>query len=684
MKTLYTLLTTLILLNISLVNAQSTFQKTLGSVLDEMLLSSKQTPDNGFIMAGFTSSNGAGMKDGLLVKIDVNGDTLWTKTYGGANDDEFEHVCLTSDGGYLLTGTTGSFGSGSSDIYLLKTNSTGDTLWTKAIGGTMEDSAFFAQQTTDNGYIICGATNSFGAGALDVYVIKTNSTGDTLWTKTIGGAQNDYGWTIEQTTDGGYIVAGQTSSFGTGVEDAYLIKLDANGAVVWTKTFGGAATDLGLAAIQTLDNGYIFTGYSVEPWPSDQWANIFLIKTDVNGDTLWTQKYGIDFSAEWGNRVQQTNNGDFIIVGGNNDNTAGNGIVMKTDNSGIPIWIRSFGDTGDDALDGLEINSDGGFLLTGRTSSFSVVGMDTYFIKTDSMGMSGCNQTSLSYNLAPYGPTVSNGGNISNGGAVTSTGTLINSGSYQDSILCLVACNLTLSSTSLNINCFGDSTGTINLSVSGAVGPATYSWSSGQSTEDVAALTAGLYSVVVTDSIGCGASENVTLTEPLELIITGTTVVSDTFGNCTGEIAVNATGGTVPYTYLWDANAANQTTQTANSLCAGNYCVTMSDSLNCSQIACDTIDSQAGITEVSIAIEVSVYPNPFTNSTTMYIETQVEKYASLELVIFNLLGEEVSRISNINDHIIEIQRNNLPAGTYVYSLITTDYKTIYKGKLTVN
>jgi hypothetical protein len=138
---------------------------------------------------------------------------------------------LTLDGGFIITGITNSVGAGGYDVYLVKTDSLGDTLWSRTYGGTGDDEGMSVKQTLDGGYIIVGWTNSFGAGDYDIYLIRTDSLGDTLWTRTYGGVFNDGGYSVQQTTDGGYIIAGYTNSFGAGGFDVYLIKTDANGYV---------------------------------------------------------------------------------------------------------------------------------------------------------------------------------------------------------------------------------------------------------------------------------------------------------------------------------------------------------------------------------------------------------------------------------------------------------------------
>jgi hypothetical protein len=214
-----------------------------------------QTSDSGYICTGY--------KSGLfLTKTDKNGDTLWTKIFGNNIGDVGYSVYQTSDGGYIIGGSTNSFGAGEDDIWLLKTNENGDTSWTKTFGGVTGEEGNSVQQTIDGGYIIVGYTDSFGAGEDDIWLIKTDENGDTLWTRTYGGSNDEEGFSVYQTTDGGYVIAGYTNSFGAGAEDVWIIKTDSSGDTLWNKTLGGDNIDCAKSIRQTTDGGYIVTGYT--------------------------------------------------------------------------------------------------------------------------------------------------------------------------------------------------------------------------------------------------------------------------------------------------------------------------------------------------------------------------------------------------------------------------------------
>jgi hypothetical protein len=176
-------------------------------------------------------SFGAGSYDACLIKTDANGDTVWTRTFGDTLDDEGSSVEQTLDGGYVIVGYTSSSGSGLRDVCLIKIDASGDTLWTKTYGGSQEDGGCSVQQTTDSGYIVTGWTESFGVGRENIYLIKTDASGDTLWTRTYGGTDWAEGYSVQQTADGGCIIAGSAYSYGAGGYNVYLIKTDSLGNV---------------------------------------------------------------------------------------------------------------------------------------------------------------------------------------------------------------------------------------------------------------------------------------------------------------------------------------------------------------------------------------------------------------------------------------------------------------------
>jgi PKD repeat protein len=256
-----------------------TWKKTFGGNNIDLLESIQQTVDGGYIFLGTTKSEGAGEYDMYLAKIDAGGNLSWKKTFGGIKDESGHSVQQTKDGGYILCGDTNSEGAGFSDIYLIKTDVSGNLTWKKTFGGTSSDGGYSVQQSNEGGYIVCGYTNSEGAGDYDVYLVKTDASGNLTWKKTFGGTASDNGYSVRQTTDGGYIVCGDTSSEGAGFSDVFLLKTDVSGSLTWKKTFGGTGSDRGSSVQQTSDGGYIICGQN-----GQNKGDVFLIKTDKDGN----------------------------------------------------------------------------------------------------------------------------------------------------------------------------------------------------------------------------------------------------------------------------------------------------------------------------------------------------------------------------------------------------------------
>ena len=308
--------------------------KAYGGDNIEFGLSVEQTTDGGYIVAGYTWSFGAGDWDAYVIKTDVNGDTLWTKTYGGSDKDYAHCIRETSDGGFIFTGMTRSFGMGHFDVYMVKTDMNGNLLWTKTFGGADYDAGYSVEQTIDGGYIITGITASFGSGNDDIYLIKTDSIGNSVWKKAIGGISVDGSNFVQQTSDTGYIIAGYTyMGFGTGDYDAYVIKTDPNGNPLWTKAYGGIDDEAVSTVQETSDGGYIISGNTQSFGAGN--SDSYLIRVDVNGDTLWTRTFG-GIYYEGVAFAQQTGDGGYIMTGGTGSFGSGSNDVylIKTDSNG--------------------------------------------------------------------------------------------------------------------------------------------------------------------------------------------------------------------------------------------------------------------------------------------------------------------------------------------------------------
>ena len=386
-----------------------TFNKTFGGSGEEVARSAQQTIDGGYILAGFTDSDGAGSRDVWLIKTDANGVEQWDKTFGGLDDDCAHSVQQTKDRGYILAGMTRSNGAGSKDVWLIKTDANGNEQWKKPFGGSDEDVANSVQQTKDGGYILAGMTRSYGAGITsDVWLIKTNASGETCdysgdgncyeneskWVKTFGGSGEDGANSVQQTSDGGYILAGATDAYAGITSDVWLIKTDAEGVEQWNKTFSGSGVEQAYSAMQTKDGGYILAG-GTDSYGAGN-ADVWLIKTNASGETCdysgdgncyeneskWVKTFG-GSGEDFAWSVQQTKDGGYILAGYIGSS---NLWLIKTDADGVEQWNKTFGSSGWNAATSVHQTKDGGYILAGGTESYGAGGVDVWLIKTDAEG----------------------------------------------------------------------------------------------------------------------------------------------------------------------------------------------------------------------------------------------------------------------------------------------------------
>jgi hypothetical protein len=400
----YLFLSILFLFQISFSQSPDTiWTKTFGGEENDFGRQAIATTENGFLVAGYTRSFGSGSNDIWLILTNANGDTISTSLIGGIGDERVYSIQKTTDEGYILSGRTDTYGNGGDDIWLIKLDQFADTVWTKTYGGDQDEWGQCVQQTQDDGYIIAGFTNSFGSGESDVFLVKTNSNGDTAWTKTIGWLGLDWANFVSQTADEGYIITGYTESKGAGSEDLLIIKTDDNGDTVWTKTYGGIGTDIGNCIRITSDQDYLITGLtgsSSEYLDSDIW----LIKTDSNGEISWEKRFGGSQNEE-GWLLHEINDNGILISGYTSSYGKGgrDGWLIRTDLNGDTIWTKTFGGSSDEFTGGVNLISDGGFILTGYTFSSGAGGSDIYLIRLEAESSSSIkeknNQTINEFHL---------------------------------------------------------------------------------------------------------------------------------------------------------------------------------------------------------------------------------------------------------------------------------------------
>jgi hypothetical protein len=359
------------------------FSKTYGGPGLDAGNSVQPTRHGGYIFTGITTSYGAGGYDIWLVKTDAAGNKTWDRTFGGTGEDMGKCVQQTSDGGYIIAGYTTSFGSGSSDAWLIKIDEGGDVTWDRTFGGTSWDEGDWVQQTADGGYIATGCTRSMGLGCHDVWLVKTDASGNKLWDRTYGGTSEDAGCSVEQTSDLGYIIAGWTWSFGAGNEDLWLVRTDSAGNELWSRTFGGMNDEEGLSVRQTEDGGFIVAGWTSSY--GDGFTSAWLVRVDDVGNKVWDRTFGEGGYAA-GRSVQLTSDGGYIVVGDSSASYAGcpNVWLIKTDSAGGEVWNRAHGGSNGDWGCSVAETADGGYVIAGATDSYGAA--DAWLIKTDAEG----------------------------------------------------------------------------------------------------------------------------------------------------------------------------------------------------------------------------------------------------------------------------------------------------------
>lgn len=378
------------------VNAQSElrFERVQGTAQHERGYSIVQSPDSGYVLFG--STNVLGTSDLLLVKLDANGSIQWSRVFGGISGDYGHQIRPTSDGGYIGAGWGRSFGVGSDAVYLVKLSETGSVQWLKSFGGSLQDRGYSVCQQNDGGYVVAGRTTSFESSIFDnMYIIRTDSNGDTLWTRVYGefGIQRS-SW-IENTSDGGLITTGNiTLGFGFGFGNMMLIKLNSAGDALWTKSFGGVAgQSWGNCVKQISTGGYIAVGYTEAFGAGGR--DVYVVRCDSVGSVLWSRTYGGNGDDE-GQSIIEGDNG-FVIGGttksfGPNSGQEENGYMIGIDWNGDTLWTLAIGGPEEDIIYSVEQGVSEGFVFAGLTQSLSVGTQDLYINKIGDLG-EACNSS---------------------------------------------------------------------------------------------------------------------------------------------------------------------------------------------------------------------------------------------------------------------------------------------------
>jgi hypothetical protein len=392
------------------------WQNTIGGDNNDIAFAIQQTSDFGYIIAGTSLSNNSGDKtensqggaDYWVIKLDAVGNMMWQNTIGGNGNDSLFSIQQTSDGGYILAGSSDSGNSGDktenslgvADYWVVKLDAVGNLAWQNTIGGSGNDRLASIQQTTDGGYILGGDSDSNisgdktenSLGGADYWVVKLDAVGNMVWQNTIGGNGNDSLFSIQQTSDGGYILSGISDSGNSGdktenslgVADYWVVKLDAVGNLAWQNTIGGSGNDRLASIQQTTDGGYILGGDSDSNISGDKTENslggadYWIVKLDAVGNMIWQNTIG-GSGNDNASSIQQTSDGGYILSGSSDSNNSGDKTenslggadywVLKLDAVGNLVWQNTIGGSGTDILNSIKNTQDGEFILVGESNS---------------------------------------------------------------------------------------------------------------------------------------------------------------------------------------------------------------------------------------------------------------------------------------------------------------------------
>ena len=320
----------------------------------------------------------------ILCPLTAFAQNSFLTTYPTTYDKDAREVLVTPDGGYLIAGSTNNSNLVDADLYVLKTDAQGVFQWGQIYGGSRPEYAYSMVETSDGNYFVLGYSQSFGGGDFDTYLIKISPTGTLLWEKTYGGTGNDHGREIIKTTDGNYAFVGTTSS-GFTSDQAFLTKIDLAGTVLWTKYYGGSMHEGGNTLKETADGGFIIAGQTFSYGQSN--GSAYLVKTHSNGDTSWTKYYNTGTIISEVNSLISNADGSFVFVV--RDSSSTNDIdvrVMKTDSLGVLAWNKLYSGTKKDTPKKIQKTSDGGYVIASSSRSFGWLNPDMWILKLNNIG----------------------------------------------------------------------------------------------------------------------------------------------------------------------------------------------------------------------------------------------------------------------------------------------------------
>ncbi len=548
----------------------------------------------------------------LILNSVLKGQVAFEKIYYTNNIEMAKSIVQTSDSGYIIAGQTEKSGLGNFDACLIKTNIFGDTIWTKTYGSLGYDCGNSVQQTKDGGYIITGQTDNGYPSYPKMFIIKTDSKGDTLWTKIYGEDKGYFVTCVQQTNDSGYILVGSTNVT-IDTTKIFLMKINANGEKLWLKRFGDSESAFSGTVIQTTDNGFVVIGSIARTthFPNNSYKtdfHIFLIKTNEAGNTAWIHEYGGDIPS-FGNDVKQTKEGNYVLAGSTIpiNKTELDFYLLKVDREGNPVWSNTYGGDGSEGAAVISQTYDGGYMLFGNSNDYGSGDSKILIVNTDSLGRQNWQKfyrvANNSYYFNSAQQTIDSGFVIA---GYCSVG-------YTIPMIYLIKTGIDICPIPFS-KIIGDTIlceDTQNVLVAGSINSAySYLWSNNETSGKISISQGGVFSVGVTDDTGCMKSDTIKIKEvPLPSFYLGNDTIINAFESVI--LKVNSDYAS----YLW-SNGSSLDTVIVNSsdFAAGdnNISLFVTDQYGCS--FSDTIQITINPAIEFIASDfknnVIIYPNP--------------------------------------------------------------------------
>ena len=342
--------------------------------------------NNHILLAGQKNTEFNGEGDAWIIALNNNGKQLWEESFGGRGTDGANNTLLVSDGGYLMVGYTDAYGYGKNDVQIIKTDPYGSKEWSRVYGGKKDDYGWAVTESFDSGFVIAGETFSFGRGQNDIYVIKLDSLGNKIWDNSFGGLAQEVGYAISKHDDGGYLIVGQTKSYGKGSSDGIILKINSQGQKEWEKHYGGKGLDYFNSILKDDKNNYLITGSSRSS--AEGGSQAWIVNIDTDGYIIWENTYGNTGDNAF-NMMKKVPEVGYIAIGTSSSffsKGKSDVLMMQVDSMGNKQWLNYFGGKDNDFGYAITRSSDAGYAIVGETASYGNGKNDIWIIKTDRFG----------------------------------------------------------------------------------------------------------------------------------------------------------------------------------------------------------------------------------------------------------------------------------------------------------